>query len=345
MTPEQLETDVTLSLKHRQRVIGDPNLLSTARSFRPEVGPDIGDGELRGYYIDFRFKLEDPVFPPDWLAPPEQQLHVATAQWALGSYERYLAGEGDRWLAGAVEAGDYLIEHQEKEGPMRGGWIHRMRMPHTYVLRPPWLSAMAQGEGASLMSRLHKATGDQRYADAAVEALRALAIRTEDGGVVAELDDGPFYEEYPTDPPSFVLNGGLFALWGFHDAAIGLGAATAARAFDEGVDALAASIHRWDTGYWSLYDLFPHPVANVASAAYHLLHTTQLKAMQVIAPRSQFAAAIERFERYSSSRAKRSRAFAHKVQFRLLVPRNALLSGRLPWSSRGTDTSGVAEGQ
>ena len=73
------------------------------------------------------------------------------------------------------------------------------------------------------------------------------------------------------------------------------------RARDTVADVLAGNIERWDTGYWSLYDLFPHPLPNVASGAYHALHITQLNAMQLIDPRPEYAAAIERFERYSHS--------------------------------------------
>ena len=43
----------------------------------------------------------------------------------------------------------------------------------------------------------------------------------------------------------------------------------ARRLFEEGVTTLARNLHRWDTGQWSRYDLFPHPVPNVASPAYH----------------------------------------------------------------------------
>ena len=95
---------------------------------------------------------------------------------------------------------------------------------------------------------------------------------------MALLDGAPMPEEYPTDPPSFVLNGAIFALWGY-DVARCSGTSAPAR-FERGADALAANIHRWDTGCWSLYDLFPHPVMNVASPVYHALHTSQLEAMQ-----------------------------------------------------------------
>ena len=55
----------------------------------------------------------------------------------------------------------------------------------------------------------------------------------------AELDGAPVPEEYPTDPPSFVLNGGIFALWGLYDVGAGARRREVAREFEPGADTLA----------------------------------------------------------------------------------------------------------
>ena len=232
-----------------------------------------------------------------------------------------------RWCE---RCGRALIEQQQDDG----AWPHLAPMPHTYRLDAPWLSGMAQGEGASLLIRVHMRSGDERLADAARRALRVLDRPTGQGGVRAPLGDGFFLEEYPTEPPSLVLNGGIFALWGYCDAAIAFADGDAAAAFDEGVDTLAANLGRWDTGGWSLYDLFPHPTPNIASSAYHLLHTTQLRAMQLVAPRPVFERTADRFDAYARSRRLRAEAFARKVAFRLMVPRNPFLAHRMPLGAR-----------
>jgi peptidoglycan/xylan/chitin deacetylase (PgdA/CDA1 family) len=309
---------------------GDPNLLSTAGSFSPGVGDNIEVDRVHGYYIDMSLKADEPVWPPDWLEERDQQLHVATAQYGLGCYERYLSGEGDEWGQAALATADYLLADQAGDG----SWVHRMPMPHTYWIQPPWISGMAQGEGASLFVRAHALSGDDRYAEAAIKALAPMRIPTSRGGVRAEIDGGLFLEEYPTDPASLVLNGAIFALWGCRDVAIGLGDAGAAELHEEALATLAANIDRFDTGFWSLYDLFPHPIRNIASGAYHRLHLNQLRALQLISPRPQFGAAIERFERYEGSPACRTRALTQKIAFRVAVPRNPRLALRLPWSHR-----------
>ena len=302
---------------------------STASAFSPEVGALVHPNRVGGYYIDFDFKAESPRWPPEWLGPREGQLHVTLAQWALGAYERYLKGEGEQWLDAARRAGDYLLDDQEPDG----SWLHLMPMPHTFPLDPPWISGMAQGEGASVLVRLHRETGEERYAEGALRALRPFAKAPGEGGVRAELHGGPFFEEYPTTRPSFVLNGGIFALWGAYDVGVALRDQAAASDFETGLDVLARSIHLWDTGSWSLYDLYPLlPVRNVASSAYHLLHIRQLEAMALIAPRAELDRTLQRFRDYADSRVSRASSFAHKVVFRLVVPRNRLLGRRLPWT-------------
>jgi len=295
------------------------------------MGRRIEPEGIAGYPIDFSIKASEPIWPPPWVHDGNY-VEVAVFQWGLGCYERYL-GEGDeRWLAAALGAGRHAVDQQHRGGRLDGGWIHHSPFWHTFPVRPPWLSAMAQGEGASLLVRLYGETGEESFVESARRALKPLRVPSSAGGVRALLDGNPFPEEYPTDPPSYVLNGGIFALWGLRDVGVALDDSRARAEFEEGVDGFAASIHRWDTGFWSRYDLFPHPVANLASSFYHQLHISQLHATNILSPRPELRAAAERFEAYAASPMSRRRAFAAKGIFRLLVPRNRLLARRLPWS-------------
>ena len=324
---------VTRALRDRARRprSGKPGFFSSARTLSLPRGPRIEPGRVGGYYIDLRQKARTPRLPPSGPPAGDDRLYVGVIQRGLGSYERYLAGEGEAWLATALAVAEHLLGRQERGGRHDGGWVERRPFRHTFPLRPPWLSAMAQGEGASLLVRMHNETREERFADAAHRALKPLAVPSSEGGVRAELDGGPFPEEYPTDPPSYVLNGAMFALWGCYDVGVGLRDAESAQAFEEGVDTLAACLDRWDTGHWSRYDLFPHPMVNVASSFYHSLHVNQLEAMSLIASRPQFESTAARFAAYAESRTKRTRALLHKVLFRLAVPRNKLLAHRMPW--------------
>jgi heparosan-N-sulfate-glucuronate 5-epimerase len=305
---------------------------SSAASLSLPAGERVLTGSVGGYYIDMRVKALDPRWPPPMLGRTERAVHVAAAQWGLGAYERYLAGEGEEWLHAACVCADDLVDTQEQEGPLMGGWLHTQPFMHTFPLNPPWFSAMAQGEGASLLVRVYVETGAERYAQAARRALLPLEVDATDGGVRALLGGSSFPEEYPTTPPSFVLNGAMFAMWGLYDVGLGLAEPRTLDAFHEAVDTLAENLHRWDLGYWSRYDLFPHPVANVASSFYHDLHIKQLRMTHLIAPRPELAETAERWVDYAASRQNRYRAFAGKSLFRVIVPRSRVLAHWLPWS-------------
>lgn len=302
-------------------------LLSSSSSFFLPLGSMIDPDGVRGYPIDMRVKARTPIWPPPEIGS-QPDLWVSVVQYGLGAHERWLAGEGEQWLSAARSVGEYLVDDQQPDG----SWLHLEPFPHTFPLRPPWRSGLAQGEAASLLVRLHALTGEAVYADAAMRALQPLSRPRDAGGVRAQLGGRPWPEEYPTEQPSFVLNGAIFALWGVRDVAIGLGDEEAGAAFEEGVNSVAANLHRYDNGWWSLYSLYPHPIRGVASSFYHDLHVSQLAALELLAPRPEFSATRERWAGYAASTSNRRRAFASKVAFRLVVPRNHFLAHRLPWT-------------
>ncbi len=313
--------------------------LGRGHPFELPPGPRLEPGRVRGYPIDMRSKAPTPRWPPHWLEVPGSHRFIRVAQWGLGCYERYLAGEGEEWLAVLEPAVDYLLRHQVASGSRQGAWLEPLPSEHTFPVAGPWASAMAQGECASLLVRVHLETGEERLAEAALRALRPLSLSAAEGGVRADLNGRSFPEEYPTARPSFVLNGAIFALWGVHDVWRGLESETAREHFLAGTEMLVENLPLWDLGYWSRYDLYPHRAPanltsprNVASPSYHRLHIYQLKAFHRMEPRPELAGMAERFEAYSRRPVNRTRAYAHKVAFRLMVPGGPRLRGR--WSRK-----------
>jgi heparosan-N-sulfate-glucuronate 5-epimerase len=306
-----------------------PGVFSSASVMSLPLGEHIDADGVRGYPVDMRVKAQDPKWPPWWLSPTPQRLWVASVQLGLGAHEHWLAGEGDEWLQTAVDCADDLAGHQRGDG----AWPHGYDYPHTFALGAGWISAIAQGQAASFFVRVHAATGDERYAGVARSALHPMTTPAGEGGCLALLGGGPFPEEYPTKPPSYVLNGGLFATWGFRDVAVALGDEPVRRLWEDMAATLRDNLRRWDTGWWSRYDLFPHPVKNVASSFYHDLHITQLRGMALLTGESEFTATADRWAGYAASRANSARAFAAKAAFRVAVPRNRLLAKRLPWGA------------
>jgi D-glucuronyl C5-epimerase C-terminus len=278
---------------------------------------------VRGYPLDLRTKA---TLEAD--GSPRARVWSAWISRGLGCHERWLAGDGDEWLDSARGVADLLLRDQRADG----GWAHEFRYPHTFDVQAPWLSGLAQGEGASLLVRVHAATGEERYAEGALRAIEPLARPVSEGGAAVLLDGVLVPEEYPTESPSLVLNGMIFGLWGLRDVGLGLGDADAKRSFEAGTDALAENIGRWDLGWWSSYDLVPQRPLNLASMGYHELHILQLEATNAIAPRPALADAASRFASYFGSRVNRARAFAGKAAFRIAVPRSPRAGALLPWA-------------
>jgi heparosan-N-sulfate-glucuronate 5-epimerase len=314
------------------RPAGVPGRFGTAGDFDIRVGTRIDVDTPRGYHLDFRVKAPEPDWPPPWFGHPAHRMHVVPIQWALGCYEHFVESQDEAWLAAATAAGDWLVDEQCDHGAQTGGWVKDFPYKHTYPLAPPWLSGMAQGQGASLLVRLYLQTREERYREAAVKAIRPMRSTAYEGGVAARIQGGFFPEEYPTDPPSHVLNGGIFGLWGCFDVAAALGDTDARSLADEGFRTLAEALHLYDTGSWSLYDLYPHPVPNIAHGTYHRLHIAQLEATARLHPDPRFAEFAGRFEGYQRSRLRRIAAFGRKALFRVAVPRNQRLARRLPWA-------------
>lgn len=247
-------------------------------------------------------------------------LPVTMLQLGLGAWQLAQQGDDARWQDVARAAAEWTVLDLDGTGRM----LHHQAMPHTYELAAGWSSAMAQGQAASLLVRAALTLQRPELLD---DAERALAPLLEPGSaLVVQTSEGPVLQEYPTTPPSHVLNGWVWALWGLYDVAQAraqtpVGAAARA-AFEHGVDALVARLPLYEVaGGWSRYDLYPHPISHVASPFYHRLHVQQLRALHELAPRAQLAATADRWEAALSRRLVVAGAVARKVGFRLLRPR------------------------
>ena len=218
-----------------------------------------------------------------------------------------------------------IVSWVEQRVDEHGRLAYRFPMPHTYPLDPPWHSALAQGEAVSFLLRGACVLDRSDLFELAERT--AGPLLDADSPLVVVTPDGPVLQEYPTDPPAHVLNGWLFSLWGLYDLAhagrpmTGIVRA-AADGFAAGAAALAARIDRYRTAVgWSLYDLYPHPLPNVASPFYHRLHVEQLRRQQELLPDPRIAAVAAEWGRASHAAVPCAVAFARKGAFRIRRPR------------------------
>jgi len=83
------------------------------------------------------------------------------------------------------------------------------------------------------------------------------------------------------------------------------------------VATLQRNLGRYDTGFWSLYEQAGTQLPMLASPFYHRLHVVQLRIMHQLTGLSIFAETADRWDEYSRSRARRTRALAYKTAFKL----------------------------
>jgi len=181
---------------------------------------------------------------------------VTISQHALANWALYLKTSKSKYRETFMKQADWLIEHLVL-GEGRGFYVWEYHFDFVpREMKAPWISAMAQGQGISVLLRAYELTEEEKYLEAAEAALEAFEIPIGEGGVMHADEKGfVWYEEYPGQPPPHVLNGFIFALFGLNDFYKATASEKALRLFDEGIETLEANLHRYDIGYWSAHDL------------------------------------------------------------------------------------------
>ena len=174
-------------------------------------------------------------------------------------------------------------------------WEYNFPWPY-YGIESPWVSAMAQGEGVSVLIKAYKLTGDKKYLNSANLALNSFYVEVKDGGVTYKDKNGWWYEEYVTgtDVQPRVLNGMIFTLFGIYEYYEFTGDQDAKFLFDQGIISLKNNLHKYDTGNWTYYDA----IGGRASIKYHKLHVNQMLRLYEITKDPLFKEYYERFLSY-----------------------------------------------
>ena len=223
-------------------------------------------------------------------ADPRAYNPITTSQYGLALYEEYLRGDASA-LPGFFVQADWLVDTMAPDG----GLYYEFDLPGR-GLEAPWLSGMAQGEAISVLVRAYYESDDERYLDAALLAFEPLAREFDDGGVLyRDPAGGAWLEEYPQDPPSHVLNGALFALFGLYDLVRATDDARVSDLFDEATRTLAENLDRYEEDGWVRYQLTGEEAW--ATRTYYGLHIEQLRALAAITGDERFEQRAEEWER------------------------------------------------
>ena len=292
----------------------------------PEENLNVNTGDLGEYYMLFAEKanyhgIYDAAGIPqlDYRGTIGRQYNpIAIAQYGLGNYNLFRrSGEADR-RDKFLRVADWLVQHLEPNAHGVAVWNHYFDWEYRDTLRAPWYSALAQGQGISLLVRAHKESGDSLYLEAARRALASFFKPINQGGVTFTDENGDvWFEEYLVSPPTHILNGFIWAAWGVYDYFLATRDSSAQELFARAVHTLARNIDRYDLGFWSLYEQSGTRLPMVASPFYHQLHIVQLRAMHRLTGGDKFKRVADRWESYGRSCSKRTRALCYKSAFKL----------------------------
>ena len=292
----------------------------------PTENPNASATELGEYYMLFAEKAHYQG-AYDATGIPQLDYHghiglqynpIAIAQYGLGNYNLWRRTNDPARKQKFLEIADWLCAHLEPNAQGVDVWNHHFNWEYRDTLRAPWYSALAQGQGISLLVRAHQETGDSRYLDAAKQALVSFERPIAEGGVAFTDKSGDlWFEEYIVSPPTHILNGFIWALWGMHDYWLATRDSSSRDLFDRGARTLLHNLDRYDLGFWSLYEQSGTRLPMVASSFYHRLHLVQLRVMHRLTGEKLFATTADRWEHYTHSRTNRTRALIYKTTFKL----------------------------
>ncbi len=293
----------------------------------PEVNDHAPPGELGEYYMPFTAKADYPG-QYDRAGIPLLDYHgkvglqynpIAVAQYGLGNYNHFRRAGDPQRRSKFLAVADWLVANLERSPAGQWVWNHHFDWEYRTPLRAPWYSALAQGQGVSLLVRASQETGLPAYEEAASRAFATFQRSMDEGGVSCRDSAGHlWFEEAIVRPPTHILNGFLWAAWGVYDYLLHTQSHEAEQLFAEAVRTLKGNLRCFDTGYWSLYEQSGTRMKMLASPFYHRLHIVQLRVMARLTGESVFAAYAERWQGYLRNPLHRSIALAYKGLFKLL---------------------------
>ena len=168
--------------------------------------------------------------------------------------------------------------------------------------------------------RAYKESNDERYLDAATARLRQLSSTrsTKEASPSPTPSGDLWFEEYIVSPPTHILNGFIWALWGVHDYFLATHDACGRRISSLVASARCCTISTattWDSGRSTSNPARACPWSPAAS----IINCTSCSyASCTASPEKRNSPAVaDRWESYTRSRANRTRALCYKIAFKL----------------------------
>lgn len=171
-----------------------------------------------------------------------------------------------------------------------------------YDLPKNWISGMYQGQAISLYLRYGQLFNcEAECIEKTKKMIKFYDVDFKNGGFKRIDDEGNlWFEEYTSPSPSFVLNGYIYSLFGVYDYWRVTNCNDAKHIIDECEKTLANSLHKYDCGYWSIYDQL---IKELATKYYHKnIHIPIMEIMYGLTQNELFNYYKKRWEKQYNSK-------------------------------------------
>lgn len=222
---------------------------------------------------------------------------VTISQTAIGCYHQFkrtgIAEYHDRYLSQIR----WLKTHFVPVGDDMA--TYEFHFPWSYGLKPGWRSGLANGQAISALIRYYYDTNDKAILPLIRKIERFLFLPRDQGGVFERSPEGGiWFEEFPSDPPSFVWNGNVSAVFGLYEfAKLFPEDADARSRYEKAISSIKASLPAYDTGNWTVKDRISRPYPR-ADGTYPITHADQLRTLAIITGDSFFQRAWLRWRAF-----------------------------------------------
>jgi heparosan-N-sulfate-glucuronate 5-epimerase len=289
----------------------------------PKYEFDIASKTSDVYPIDLLFTLDDEAkfyCPKDSSGIPQYRYATAGLQYNPTRIASYALANFARWRKTGCRIAERKFWTCASWFLRSGDGLFRYRFAW-HGLEAGWVSAMAQGQGISVLGRAFRASGDEAYRQHAIKAAIPMMVPLNEGGLFSLVDGRyDFMEEWPLNAPRHTLNGFIFALIGLMDLKLVSESTFAEIPVDRFVRTLEQLLPRYDLGFWSAYDLHRaqgnHP--NPATSVYHSMHIAQLTFLGEYFNNSRLMAFAVRWKDYRESIFNQAKALLWKIRYRRL---------------------------
>jgi len=210
-------------------------------------------------------------------------LKIALLQFSGHGQVTNISLSSEEHLRQFFHGANWFLNNQDKNG----GWPSlvvfnkdKKKYPKADEIPAGWYGAMCQGQAISVLVRAFLKSKDDQYLTAAEKAISVFNISSSRGGVQAVfMDKHLWYEEYPTNPPTFILNGFMYSLLGLYDLKSVKKDSPAKEYYESGIESLKALLPLYDSGSGTFYDLRHFTMKTAPKGArwdYHSTHINQL---------------------------------------------------------------------